>query len=319
MNVIEFLDDTGQNIVSRLPKSGQLEIIWGSQLTVRETQEAIFYRDGQSIDTFGPGRYILETQNIPKITKWVTKFGYGEESPFRAEVLFVSKQLFSNIKWGTREPILYRDKDLDIVRLKSFGTLSIQVNNPLKFISKLVGTHSNYTLTELQDYLKSIVVSKLNGLIGKELDSIYDLALKIDDLNLKARNSLSETFDDLGLYLHDFLINAITVPGEVQKMMDSRTGINAFGSLDEYFKFKMANAIGDSANNSGGGNDAFSTGAGLALGMMIPQYMNQSMKIDTNVQDDIVDKMKKINELKELGLISEKEFDQKKSMLLNEL
>ena len=112
MEVLEFLDDTGECMVKRIPEVGPTEIKWGAQLTVRESQEVVFFRDGKSLDLFGPGRHILQTQNIPKITKWVTSFGYGQDSPFRAEVYFVGKQLFSNLKWGTFEPFLFKDSEL---------------------------------------------------------------------------------------------------------------------------------------------------------------------------------------------------------------
>src|SRR5690554_6317361 len=121
MDVIEFLDDSGAVLVKRIPDNGQLEIIWGSQLTVRESQDAVFFRDGKALDIFGAGRHILKTQNVPIVGKWVTSFGYGENSPFRAEVVFVAKQLFANLKWGTREPILFRDTELQAVRFRSIG------------------------------------------------------------------------------------------------------------------------------------------------------------------------------------------------------
>ncbi len=115
MEVIEFLDNSGIVLVKRVPENGQLEVKWGSQLTVRESQDAVFFRDGRALDVFGPGRHVLQTQNIPLISKWVTRFGYGPNSPFRAEVVFVGKQLFPNLKWGTREPILFRDSEFNII------------------------------------------------------------------------------------------------------------------------------------------------------------------------------------------------------------
>ncbi|HMZ90328.1 MAG TPA: SPFH domain-containing protein, partial [Chitinophagales bacterium] len=122
MEVIEFLDDSGTVLVKRMPDNGQLEIKWGSQLTVRESQDAVFFRDGKSLDVFTAGRHVLKTQNVPVVGKWVTSFGYGENSPFRAEVLFVGKQLFPNFKWGTKEPILFKDTELQMVRLRSYGS-----------------------------------------------------------------------------------------------------------------------------------------------------------------------------------------------------
>lgn len=126
MEVLEFLDDSGKRMIKRVPDSGGTEIKWGAQLTVRESQEAIFFRDGQAVEVFEPGRYVLKTSNLPVITKWVTSFGYGPESPFLAEVYFVGKQLFTGMKWGTSEPIVFRDEVLKMVRIRSFGSYSIR-------------------------------------------------------------------------------------------------------------------------------------------------------------------------------------------------
>ena len=134
MEVLEFLDNSGDIMVKRVPHDGPAEIKYGAQLTVRESQEAVFFRDGKSLDVFTAGRHVLKTQNIPKITKWVTSFGYGEDSPFRSEVYFVGKQLFPNLKWGTSEPILFRDSELKMIRIRSFGSYSIQVSDSLLFV-----------------------------------------------------------------------------------------------------------------------------------------------------------------------------------------
>ena len=157
MEVIEFLDNSGVTLVKRMPENGTLEIKWGSQLTVRESQEAVFFRDGKALDVFGPGRHILKTQNIPVIGKWVTSFGYGENSPFRAEVVFVGKQLFPNLKWGTKEPILFRDADLQMIRLRAYGTFSIQIEDAMLFVNKVVGTIGLYTRSVVDDSSKWII------------------------------------------------------------------------------------------------------------------------------------------------------------------
>lgn len=252
MDVIEYVDDSGTVLVKRITDSGHLEIIWGSQLTVRESQEAVFFRDGKALDVFGAGRHILKTQNVPVVGKWVTSFGYGENSPFRAEVVFVGKQLFANLKWGTREPILFRDTELNAVRLRSFGSYSIQVNDTMLFVNKVVGTKGLFATNSIEDYLKGIIVSKLNTVLGNELKSVFDISKSIDQLNLILRTELQTDFNGLGLQIHDFYIQSISVPDEVQQMIDTRSGMGALGNLDQYMKFKVANAIGDSANNSDG-------------------------------------------------------------------
>ena len=319
MDVIEYIDDSGTVLVKRIPDSGHLEIIWGSQLTVRESQEAVFFRDGKALDVFCAGRHILKTQNVPVVGKWVTSFGYGENSPFRAEVVFVGKQLFANLKWGTREPILFRDTELNAVRLRSFGSYSIQVNDTMLFVNKVVGTKGLFATNSIEDYLKGIIVSKLNTVLGNELKSVFDISKSIDQLNLILRTELQTDFNGLGLQIHDFYIQSISVPDEVQKMIDTRSGMGALGNLDQYMKFKVANAIGDSANNSDGSGGAFNTGAGLALGMLLPQMINSSMNQPKVTTMDSMDKLKKLKELLELGAITQEEFEEKKSILLKDI
>jgi membrane protease subunit (stomatin/prohibitin family) len=316
MEVIEFIDDVGNILVKRLPEKGQLEIKWGSQLTVRESQEAVFFRDGKSLDIFSAGRHVLKTQNIPKITKWVTSFGYGEKSPFRAEVLFVSKQLFANLKWGTREPILFRDTEFNLVRLRSFGIYSIQINDAMLFVNKVVGTRGLYTTESIEEYLKGIILSKISTILGKSIQSIVDIAKSIDDLNLLIRTELYDDFNGLGLAVHDFYIQSISLPEEVQNMIDTKSGMGAIGNLDSYMKFKVANAIGDAANNNGGTGSAFNTGAGLALGMMLPQFVNTNQ---SNATPDSMDKLKKLKELLDMGALSVEEYNEKKKILMNDI
>ncbi|MBL7767824.1 MAG: SPFH domain-containing protein [Flavipsychrobacter sp.] len=319
MQVIEFIDDNGTIMAKRLPDNGLLEILWGSQLTVRENQEAVFFRDGKALDVFSAGRHILKTQNVPVVGKWVTSFGYGENSPFRAEIVFIGKQLFANLKWGTREPILFRDTELQAVRLRSFGSYSIQVTDSMLFINKVVGTKGFFTTNLLEDYLKGIIISKLNVVIAKELKSVFDIAKSVDQLNLVLRIELQNDFSGLGLKIHDFYIQSISIPEEVQKMIDTKSGIGALGNLDLYMKYKVANAIGDSAINSGGSGDAFNAGVGLSLGMILPQVINSSFGYQNNVSFNSIEKLKKLKELLELGAITKEEFEEKKTVLLNEI
>ena len=315
MDVIEFLDNSGTTLVKRLPDSGQLEIIWGSQLSVRESQEAIFFRDGKALDVFGAGRHILKTQNVPVVGKWVTSFGYGKNSPFRAEVVFVGKQLFPNFKWGTNEPILFRDTEFDIIRIRAFGSYSIQISDTMLFVNKVVGTKGLFSTDSIQDYLKGIIVSKLNVVLGANLKTILDIAGTIDQLNLILRTELQQDFAGLGLTIHDLYIQSISVPDEVQKIIDTKSGMGVLGNLDQYMKYKVANAIGDAANNTGATGDGMGTGAGLAMGMNMAQMVNQS--IGTN--QDPTEKIKKLKELLDIGAITTEDFNKKKEEFLKQI
>lgn len=317
MDVIEFLDDSGVTLVKRIPDNGVLEIKWGSQLTVRESQEAVFFRDGKALDVFGPGRHMLKTQNIPVIGKWVTSFGYGENSPFRAEVVFVGKQLFPNLKWGTKEPILFRDTDLQMIRLRAYGSFSIQIDDAMMFVNKVVGTMGLYTTFVIEDYLRGIIGSKLNVVLGKSLQSVFDISLKMDELNLILRTELFEDFKGLGLKLHDMYIHSISVPEEVQKMIDTKSGMNAVGNLDQYMKLKIANALGNGSNSGGGMSDGLGLGAGLGMGMAMPNMINQAMQ--SNTSESVTEKLKNLKELLDLGALTKEEFETKKKELLKQI
>lgn len=324
MEVLEFFDNSGNTMIKRVPEDGPAEIKWGAQLTVRESQEAVFFRDGKALDVFKAGRHILQTQNIPVISKWVTSFGYGKNSPFRSEVYFVSKNLFPNQKWGTKEPILFRDSELKMIRLRSFGIFSIQIADSMLFLNKVVGTRGIYIDSDIQDYLKNIIISKFATVIGEELKTVFDMPSSYEDLSLILRAKLQLEFEGLGLYLHDFYINSISVPEEVQSMIDQRSGMSAVGNMDEFMKYKIAMSIenasqnqGDSGNMTGAGLGA---GIGLGMGFSMPQMIQQSMMSSSNTQNEKespMDKLKKLKELLDLGVISQDEFNEKKSKLMD--
>jgi membrane protease subunit (stomatin/prohibitin family) len=316
MEVLEFLDDSGQVLVRRVPENGQLEVKWGSQLTVRESQEAVFFRDGQALDVFGPGRHVLKTQNIPVIGKWVTSFGYGPTSPFRAEVVFVGRQLFPNLKWGTREPILFRDQELQMVRLRAHGSFSIQVSDSMVFVNKVVGTMGLYHTGVIEDYLRGIIISRLNVVLGRILKSVFDIAPIMDQVGLALRLELTADLAALGLRLHDLFIQSISLPDDVQRMIDTRTGMNAMGNLDQYMKLKVADALGDAARNPGETGSAMGLGAGLGMGMALPGMIQQGMQ---PASDAVAQKLKQLKELLDLGAIDQAEFDAKKKELLRQL
>ncbi len=317
MEVIEFLDNTGLVLVKRMPDNGQLEIKWGSQLTVRESQDAVFFRDGKALDIFGAGRHVLQTQNIPVVGKWATAFGYGPNSPFRAEVLFIGKQLFPNLKWGTKEPILFKDTELQMVRLRAYGSFSIQVQDSLLFVNKVAGTMGLYTTGVIEDYLRGIIISKLNVVMGRMLKTVFDIPVAMDELNLVLRTELQTDFAGLGLTMHDLYIHSISLPDEVQKMIDTRTGMNAMGNLDQYMKLKIADSLGDAAKNNGAAGTGLGLGAGIGMGMALPNMIQQSMNPQNN--ESVADKLKKLKELLDMGALTQDEFDTKKKELLKQI
>ncbi|MBV8222509.1 MAG: SPFH domain-containing protein [Candidatus Eremiobacteraeota bacterium] len=277
LSVIEFFDDSGQQIVHRWPETGSTDIKWGSQLIVQESQSAVFFRDGRALDTFGPGRYTLSTQNVPLLTKYLG-IPFGGTSPFQSEVYFVAMKVFTNLHWGTAEPILFRDAEFSMVRLRAYGIFSVRVTDPQLFVNKIVGTQNVYSQDSLQDFFRNIIVSRLNNLLGEQVKSVLDLAKYYDALDAAAKTRVKDDFAQYGVELIDFLINAITPPDDVQKVIDERTGMGVVGNLNQYMQFKAARSLEDAAQNPGGAAGAAAgIGMGAGLGFAVPGMISAAM------------------------------------------
>ena len=282
MKVIQYVDPTGQTMVARIPRQGTAAIQLGSQLVVEESQQAVFFRDGKALDTFGPGRHTLATQNLPFLTK-ILGVPFEGKSPFQAAVIFVSTKTFLDLKWGTKEPVAYRDSELAMIRLRAFGKFAVRITNAQLFVNTIVGTNDVYTTDGVESYFKDVIVARLTDVLGENLQSIFDLPKVYDELGMALKARVSDDFGKYGIELVDMFLGAITPPKEVQKLIDERAGMAAVGDMNAYMKFKAAKAMGDAAQNTGGETGGgvgagLGVGMGAGMGMMLPQLMQEAMQ-----------------------------------------
>jgi len=278
MQVIEYHDPTGRMMVAREPRDGTSAIQIGSQLIVEESQQAVFFRDGKALDTFGPGRHTLATQNVPILTS-ILKIPFGGESPFQAAVVFVSTKTFLDLKWGTKEPVVFRDRELAMVRLRSFGKYAVRITNAQLFVNTVVGTVGAYTTEGVENYFRDVIVARLTDVLGENLTTIFDLPKLYDELAMGLKSRVADDFTKYGIELVDLYLGAITPPEEVQKLIDERTGMGALGDMNAYLKFKTARAIGDAAQQPGGAAGAtVGAGLGVGVGVMLPGMIRDAMQ-----------------------------------------
>lgn len=271
IEVIEWSDNSSNIMVYQFPVENK-EIKMGAQLTVRESQMAIFVDEGQIADVFTPGRYTLDTQNLPVLTK-LKSWKYGFNSPFKSEVYFVNTKQFTNCKWGTTNPVMMRDAEFGMLRLRMFGVYSFKVVDPTVFLREVFGTASLFTVDGITGQLKSKIVSGVADLLAEAAIPALDLSSKYDEIALMSKRKLDESFKQLGLSLESLVIENISLPEEVEKVLDKRTSMGIIGdSLNQYTRYQAAEAIRDAAQNPGGMAGAgVGIGAGMGIGNMFAE------------------------------------------------
>ncbi len=276
LSVLEFQDHTGEIMVSRIPQDGTAEIIMGSQLIVQDGQLAIFYRDGRPTDGFKAGRYTLSTQNLPIITKLLNFPMYGNKSPFRAYIYFIQLKIFTNLGWGTQTPIIFRDSELKAVSLRAHGSFSIRIGNPNIFLNTIVGSQGLETTFAIEEYIRRIIVSRFANFLPTVLTSVYDIAQRYRDIEIGLKQAVHDDLAQYGLDLVDMLVEAITVPPEVQDMINRAAGSRALSAneMGVYKELAISDAIRDGSKEP---NSAFSEMIGIGAGIGIGQQIGASM------------------------------------------
>ncbi len=271
IDVIEWSDNSSKTMVHKYDMNGK-EIMMGAQLTVRESQVAIFVNEGQLADIFQPGRYELQTSNMPLLTA-LKSWKYGFNSPFKSDVYFINTKQFLDMKWGTSNPVMMRDAEFGMIRIRAFGIYSFKVTNPEAFLKEVFGTSALMTVDGVEGQIKRTVVSSLTDAIAESKIPALDLAANYDELATYAMNAVNPKLAAFGLSLCSFVIENISLPEEVEKAMDKRTSMGVVGNLDQYAKYQAAEAMREAANNDGTGMAGMGVGmgAGAAMGQMFAQ------------------------------------------------
>lgn len=276
IEIIEWLDDTTDSLVWRFPVYNQ-EIKMGAQLIVRENQVALFVNEGKAADLFTPGRYEIQTQNVPILTT-LRGWKYGFQSPFKAEVYFFNTRLFTDLKWGTTNPVMMRDTEFGMIRLRAFGTYAMRIADARVFFQNIVGTRGLTSTDEVTGQLRSTILSRLSDALAESKIAALDLAAHYDELSVAGRGVLSPEFAGFGLELSRFFIENISLPEEVEKAIDQRSKLGVLGDrMQQYTQLQAAEAIGTAAANPGGlAGAGVGIGAGVAMGQMMGQAMANS-------------------------------------------
>ncbi len=324
IDVIHWTEAEDGVLAARFPMQ-DFEIQQGAQLTVRDSQMALFVNEGQVADVFGAGLYTLNTQTLPVLTylkNWDKLF----ESPFKSDVYFYSTRIQLDRKWGTANPITIRDKDFGMVRLRAFGLYSYRIVDPKLFYQQISGTRESYRSEELEGQLRNTIMAGMADLFGESGIPFMDMAGNQEELARALRSKLDATFGNLGLKLETLLVENISLPEELQKMLDDRIGVNIMGGMQSYTQFQVANAIPLAAQNEGGlAGLGAGMGVGFGVGQQVAQSLGQALTPNAATAappvnaDEIMATLEKLHGLMTKGILSSAEFEAKKAELLKKL
>lgn len=284
IDVIEAPNQGANDMVVRMPEFGAGDFRFGSQVIVRENQTAVFFRDGKALDTFDAGRHAISTANLPLLSGLLS-LATGGNNMFTAEVYFVNRRDFIDQKWGTPEPIALRDPDLGLARLRAFGAYSMAVVDPQLFVTKIVGTMGLYQTSQIQNYLRSIIISKLTDVLGESKKGLFDLPAMFNEISAAVRAKVSDDFALLGIGIKQFFVESVSPTEETQQAIDKRAAMGAVGagSFIEYQTGMAIGGVGQGAAQGGGGAGGLAEtgvglGAGMGMGAAMAQAMTQAMQ-----------------------------------------
>ena len=331
IDVIQWTEEGDGVLAYRYPMQ-DFEIQNGAQLTVRDSQMAVFVNEGQVADVFGPGLYKLTTQTLPVLTNlknWDKLF----DSPFKSDVYFFSTRLQLDRKWGTPNPITIRDKDFGMVRMRAFGIYSYKLTDPGKFYKEISGTREEYLVDDLDGQLRNLVIASMTDLFGESGVPFIDMAANQDEFGKAMFAKAAPMFADYGLALDTLVVQNVSLPEELQKILDQKIGMNMIGDMQRYTQYQVANSIPDAARNEGGmAAMGVGLGAGVGFGQVVGQAMASALPgtaaaapaaaaatVAAISADEVVATLEKLHGLVEKGILSQSEFDAKKAELLRKL
>lgn len=273
VDIIEWTDDSRDIMVWRFPRY-QNEIKYGAKLTVRESQVAVFVSEGKIADIFQPGMYSLTTKNLPVLTT-LKSWYYGFDSPFKAEVYFINTRNFTDLKWGTKNPVMLRDPEFGPIRLRSFGSYVVKVSDPAVFIKEIVGTDAHFSIEEITNQLRNLIVTRFADLLGESKIPVLDLAANYDELSGFITQKIAPEFLEYGLDVTKLLVENISLPPDVEEALDKRSSMGVIGDLSKYTQYQTATAMEQAAKNPGG--DA-SAGIGMGMGFAMANQMGKALQ-----------------------------------------
>lgn len=335
LEVIEYVEDDKDVVLWKFPDKDR-EIKYGAQLTVRESQMALFLDEGQFADVYQPGRHRLITDNMPILTT-IKSWKYGFESPFKADVYYISTRVFPALKWGTPNPIILRDPQFKQVRVKAFGTYFIRIKDPKVFFKQYAGTGHVVRISEIENHLRDIVSPKFAEAIAEAGVSVMDMVANYTELGAAILPILQQDLDDFGIELTKFQITSTSLPKKVEEFYDKMTNMNMVDDMNKFQQFQISNAIEKSAENPNGGNSGMDMGMGMGFAQMFMNQINQQKQqqnqtpppppAPTPVQnapksmtrEEVIDTLKSLGDLKAAGILTDEEFNAKKMELLARL